>query len=151
MGCREATFVDKSTFDFPIFLLCFNAKFPIFSIFSILRFLFSYVFEQPCRWTPWDCIFRFWAPLPAGFPEPLTSPRPPSPVRFSSMPSVVGVWIFSGIIHKKRVTSLFPVQVHCLARLICSPIFLAVSPCSSPNSTTAETGSRPFYFICLNC
>ena len=42
MGCWEATFVDKSTFDFPIFLLCFNAKFPIFPIFSILSFLFSY-------------------------------------------------------------------------------------------------------------
>ena len=42
MGSREATFVDKSTFDFPIFLLCFNAKFPIFPIFSILSFLFSY-------------------------------------------------------------------------------------------------------------
>ena len=42
MGCREAIFVDKSTFDFPIFLLFFNAKFPIFPIFSILSFLFSY-------------------------------------------------------------------------------------------------------------
>ena len=42
MGCREAIFVNKSTFDFPIFLLFFNAKFPIFPIFSILSFLFSY-------------------------------------------------------------------------------------------------------------
>ena len=42
MGCREAIFVDKSTFDFPIFLLFFNAKFPIFPIFSIPSFLFSY-------------------------------------------------------------------------------------------------------------
>ena len=42
MGCREAIFVDKSTFDFPIFLLFFNAKFPNFPIFSILLFLFSY-------------------------------------------------------------------------------------------------------------
>ena len=33
MGCREAIFVDKSTFDFPIFLLFFNAKFPIFLFF----------------------------------------------------------------------------------------------------------------------
>ena len=33
MGCREAIFVDKSTFDFPIFLLFLNAKFPIFPIF----------------------------------------------------------------------------------------------------------------------
>ena len=53
MGCREAIFVDKSTFDFPIFLPFFNAKFPIFLIFSILSFLFSYFFEQPRRWTPW--------------------------------------------------------------------------------------------------
>ena len=53
MGCREAIFVDKSTFDFPIFLLFFNANFPIFPIFSILSCLFSYFFEQPCRWTPW--------------------------------------------------------------------------------------------------
>ena len=61
MGCREAIFVDKSTFDFPIFLLFFNAKFPIFPIFSILSFLFSYFFEQPCRWTPWQrfVISRF--------------------------------------------------------------------------------------------
>ena len=44
MGYREAIFVDKSTFDFPIFLLFFNAKFPIFPIFSILSFLFSYFF-----------------------------------------------------------------------------------------------------------
>ena len=59
MGSREATFVDKSTFDFPIFLLCFNAKFPIFPIFSILSFLFSYFFEQPCRWTPYGigCVW----------------------------------------------------------------------------------------------
>ena len=42
MGCREAIFVDKSTFDFPIFLLFFNAKFPNFPVFSILLFLFSY-------------------------------------------------------------------------------------------------------------
>ena len=42
MGCREAIFVDKSTIDFPIFLLFFNTKFPIFPVFSILSFLFSY-------------------------------------------------------------------------------------------------------------
>ena len=42
MSCREAIFVDKSTNDFPIFLLFFNLKFPIFPIFSILSFLFSY-------------------------------------------------------------------------------------------------------------
>ena len=30
MRCREAIFVDKSTIDFPIFLLFFNTKFPIF-------------------------------------------------------------------------------------------------------------------------
>ena len=52
MGCREAILVDKSTFDFPIFLLFFNAQFPTFPILSILSFLFSYFFEQPCRWTP---------------------------------------------------------------------------------------------------
>ena len=52
MWCRESIFVEKSTIDFPIFLLFFNTKFPIFPIFSILSFLFSYCFEQPCRWTP---------------------------------------------------------------------------------------------------
>ena len=52
MWCRESIFVEKSTIDFPIFLLFFNTKFPIFPIFSILSFLFSYLFEQPCRWTP---------------------------------------------------------------------------------------------------
>ena len=36
---------------------------------------------------PQGCILRFRAILPSGFPEPLT---PPS-VRFSSMPSIVGV------------------------------------------------------------
>ena len=41
------------------------------------------------------CIFRFRAPLPSKFPELLTS----TPVRFSSIPSIVGVWIFSGITH----------------------------------------------------
>ena len=30
MRCREAIFVDKSTIDFPMFLLFFNTKFPIF-------------------------------------------------------------------------------------------------------------------------
>ena len=57
MGCREAIFVDKSTIDFPIFLLFFNTKFPFFPVFSILSFLFSYFFEQPCCWTP--CM---WVP-----------------------------------------------------------------------------------------
>ena len=33
----------------------------------------------------------------SSFPEPLT----PSPVRFSSMPFVVGVWTFSGITHSQ--------------------------------------------------
>ena len=36
-------FVDESTIDFPIFLLFFNIKFPIFSIPS---FLFSYFFNN---------------------------------------------------------------------------------------------------------
>ena len=62
MGCREAIFVDKSTFDFPIFLLFFNAKFSIFPIFSILSFLFSYFFEQPCRWTPWYNMHKHLIP-----------------------------------------------------------------------------------------
>ena len=44
MGCRESILVEKSTIDFPIFLLFFNTKFPIFPIFSILSFLFSYFF-----------------------------------------------------------------------------------------------------------
>ena len=35
------------------------------------------------------------------FPEPLTPP----PVRFSSIPSVVGVWIFSGITQLTLATS----------------------------------------------
>ena len=33
-------------------LLFFNTNFPIFPIFSILSFLFSFFFEQPFRWTP---------------------------------------------------------------------------------------------------
>ena len=56
MGCGEATFVNKSTIDFPIFLLFFDTKFPIFPIFSNLTFLFSYFSGQPCRWTP--CTFH---------------------------------------------------------------------------------------------
>ena len=44
MRCREAIFVDESTFDFPIFLLFFNTKFPIFPIFSIPSFLCSHIF-----------------------------------------------------------------------------------------------------------
>ena len=52
MWCRESIFVEKSTIDFPNFLLFFNTKFPIFPIFSILSFLFYYLLEQPCRWTP---------------------------------------------------------------------------------------------------
>ena len=56
MECRESILVEKSTIDFPIFLLFFNTKFPIFPIFSILSFLFSYFFEQPCHWTPWFCL-----------------------------------------------------------------------------------------------
>ena len=45
MGCREAIFVDKSTFDFAIFLLFFNAKFPIFPIF--LFFLSNHAAGHP--------------------------------------------------------------------------------------------------------
>ena len=44
MGCGEAIYVDESTIDFPIFLLFFNTKFPIFPIFSIPSFLFSSFF-----------------------------------------------------------------------------------------------------------
>ena len=57
MGCREAIFVDKSTIDFPIFLLFFNTNVSFyFPIFSILSFLFSYFLSNyatawtPCRW-----------------------------------------------------------------------------------------------------
>ena len=63
MGSREAIYVDKSTIDFPIFLLFFNTKFPIFPIFSIPSFLFSYFFEQPCCWTPCGQQKRKPAPL----------------------------------------------------------------------------------------
>ena len=45
--------------------------------------------------TPKDAFLGSEPPRPSGFPEPLT---PPS-VRFSSMPSVLGVWTFSGITH----------------------------------------------------
>ena len=55
MWCRDSIFVEKSTIDFPIFLLLFNTKLPIFPISSsILSFLFSYLFEQPYCGTP--CI-----------------------------------------------------------------------------------------------
>ena len=57
MGCREAIFVDKSTFDFPIFLLFFNAKFPIFQI--IFPFYFSY-FLNP----EFPIFLFFWATMP---------------------------------------------------------------------------------------
>ena len=40
MGCREAIFINKSTINFPIFLLFFKTKFPIFPIFSILSSYF---------------------------------------------------------------------------------------------------------------
>ena len=52
MWFRESIFVEKITFDFPAVRPVFNTKFPIFSILSILSFLFSYLFEQPSRWTP---------------------------------------------------------------------------------------------------
>ena len=68
IGCGETNYVDESTIDFPIFLLFFNTKFPIFPIFSIPSFLFSYFFEQPCRWTP--CIDCGKAAA-FSFPEPL--------------------------------------------------------------------------------
>ena len=38
MGCRESIFFDKSTIDFPIFLLFFNTKF-FFSYFLNREFL----------------------------------------------------------------------------------------------------------------
>ena len=73
MGCREAIFVDKSTFDFPIFLLFFNAKFPIFPIFSILSFFSNHAAGHPGKclvlyatrqliWgqTPKFCIKVYW-------------------------------------------------------------------------------------------
>ena len=44
-GGREAIFVDESTMIF----LFVSRKFPVFPIFSILSFLFSYFFEQPCN------------------------------------------------------------------------------------------------------
>ena len=59
MECREAIFVDKSAIDFLIFLLFFSKKFPIFPIFSIPSFLFSYFVEQPCHWTPWQNFFVY--------------------------------------------------------------------------------------------
>ena len=59
MECREAIFVDKSAIDFLIFLLFFSKKFPIFPIFSIRSFLFSYFVEQPCHWTPWQNFFVY--------------------------------------------------------------------------------------------
>ena len=46
--------------------------------------------------------FSFRAPLLSGFPELLTPP----PVRFFRMPSVVGVWIFSGITHLVKSNQL---------------------------------------------
>ena len=55
MGCREAIFVDKSTIDFPIFLLFFNTKFPFFSYFlnpEFPIFLF-FLSNYATAWTPW--------------------------------------------------------------------------------------------------
>ena len=60
MKCREAIYVNESTIDFPIFLLFFKTKFPIFPIFWIPSFLFSYFFEWPGRWTPWHWVSLAW-------------------------------------------------------------------------------------------
>ena len=67
MGCREAIYVDESTIDFPIFFPFFNTKFPIFPIFSIPSFLFSYFFERLCRWTPWMKHRRESTPVSVAF------------------------------------------------------------------------------------
>ena len=72
MSCREATFVNESTIDFPIFLLFFNTMYPIFPVFSILSFLFSYFFEQPCCWTACSCQSKQLSRCCINFPLELT-------------------------------------------------------------------------------
>ena len=52
MRCREAISLYTRVLLILLFFSYFLIKIPIFPIFSILSFLFSYFFEQPCRWTP---------------------------------------------------------------------------------------------------
>ena len=47
--------------------------------------------------SPEDVVLDSESPLPSCFLEPLI----PSPMRFSSMPSIGGVWIFCGITQYK--------------------------------------------------
>ena len=69
IGCGETNYVDESTIDFPIFLLFFNTKFPIFPIFSIPSFLFSYFFlSNHAAGHPALIVGR---PAAFSFPEPL--------------------------------------------------------------------------------
>ena len=49
------------------------------------------------------CRFRFIVPVPSESLETLTTPPPPSPVRFSSTPFVGGVCIFSRITQDDKV------------------------------------------------
>ena len=66
-------------------------------------------------------MFRFRAPLPSGFPELLT---PPS-VTFSSVPSVVGVWIFSRINPLEHISCLVGFNVTVLEAHFKIPLTLS--------------------------
>ena len=70
-------FVDKITIDFPIFLLFFNTKFPIFPIFSILGFLFSYFLNNHAAAHPALCPIHFTLSDTKGDWRPI---RPPNRV-----------------------------------------------------------------------
>ena len=52
MRCREAISLCTRVLSILLFSSYLLIKIPIFPIFSILSFLFSDFFEQPCRWTP---------------------------------------------------------------------------------------------------
>ena len=52
MRCREAISLCTRVLSILLFSSYLLIKIPIFPIFSILSFLFSDFFEQPCPWTP---------------------------------------------------------------------------------------------------
>ena len=59
MRCWEAIYVNERTIDFPIFLLFFNTKFPIFPIFWILSFLFPIFLSDQAAGHPVPDNFKF--------------------------------------------------------------------------------------------
>ena len=105
MRCQEAIFVDRSTIDFPIFLLFFYAKFPIFPIFSVLSFLFSYFFEQQCHWTP--CMT---SPDTFGWTRIFSSEPPVSPLKRNRLSCITRLNIHHQL--ENHPKELFSTELH---------------------------------------